>query len=168
MGAVRGGGNAKNAMDGVVRIGGKMSGTGDIVSRTVQPAPAHSFLRRLSQWQLVRFVLVGGAATLTHLVVALAILSGPVRVEPLYANLAAFCVAFGVSYLGHRFFTFKAPGAPIRFLLAALLGLLVNNAVLVTILAAGMSERLAIGIAALAAPAIVFLVSKFWVFSRPA
>jgi putative flippase GtrA len=111
---------------------------------------------------------VGGAATLTHLAVALAIVSAHTRVAPLHANLAAFCVAFLVSYLGHRYFTFKAPGAPVRFLAAALLGLLVNNVVLVALLAAGLSDRLAIGVAALAAPGVVFLVSKFWVFSRPA
>ena len=62
--------------------------------------------------QPIRFAIIGAAATATHLVVGLgAIAAG---VPPLAANPVAFAVAFGVSFAGHRVWTFANAGAPVR------------------------------------------------------
>lgn len=56
---------------------------------------------------LARFGLVGGASTLVHGLV-LVLLVEAFRVWPAAANGMAFLAAFGVSYLGHRAFTFRS------------------------------------------------------------
>jgi putative flippase GtrA len=115
-------------------------------------------------FQLLRFGLVGGAATIMHIAVATALLSVFPQVQPVTANVAAFLVAFVVSFVGHSRFTFKQDGSLPKFLVAALLGLCANNAVLVALLAMGASAIPSLWVATLAAPLVVYLVSKFWVF----
>jgi putative flippase GtrA len=60
--------------------------------------------------QVFFFIAVGSAAALTHMsvVVLLVELFGW---QPLVSNVAAFCVAFGVSFNGHSRLTFPQPPA---------------------------------------------------------
>jgi len=60
--------------------------------------------------QLLQFVVVGGGAAATHLLVvgALVTLTG---MTPLWANVLGFLVAFVVSYNGHAWLTFAAAKA---------------------------------------------------------
>lgn len=115
-------------------------------------------------FQLLRFGLVGGLATITHIAVATALLSVFPQVQPVAANLAAFLVAFLVSFVGHSRYTFKQDGSLPKFFVAALLGLGANNAVLIALLAMGASAIPSLWVATLAAPLVVYLVSKLWVF----
>jgi len=60
--------------------------------------------------QVARFVAIGTLAAGVHLsVVAMLFRFG---LHPLIANVFAFCTAFGVSYLGHRFVTFPGGRLP--------------------------------------------------------
>jgi putative flippase GtrA len=58
--------------------------------------------------QVVFFVAVGCAAGLTHMSVV-ALLVEAFGWKPLASNIAAFCVAFLVSFNGHSRFTFPQP-----------------------------------------------------------
>jgi putative flippase GtrA len=62
--------------------------------------------------QLARFGVVGIAAMAVHWLVVMALV--PLGLLPLIANVIAFAVAFNVSYLGHRNWTFAADPAIIR------------------------------------------------------
>jgi putative flippase GtrA len=117
-------------------------------------------------YEAVRFGVVGGMATLVHLAVAWGLLAVWPELNLLAVNLLSFAVAVFVSYFGHMHFTFARRGRAHRFLLTALVGLLVNNGLLLLI--ANMTEwrYLAVVVATLAAPVVVFLMSKFWVFRQ--
>lgn len=118
------------------------------------------------------FVVVGGAATATHLTAALAAreLLGQ---SPLIANFIGYVCAIGVSYLCNARLTFRAralDGAQLgRFLVVSLLGLLANQAIV-----HGVVDLLGLpfwaGLAAVVTlvPAMTFVLSRLWVFRRPA
>jgi putative flippase GtrA len=126
--------------------------------------------RRLGQltnlaWQLARFGLVGGAATVIHLATAWILLWQWPGISPFIANLIAFLLAFQVSFWGHSRFTFGSEGSPARFLVVSGSGFLLNNALLALLLLTGFfSSFAAICLAAFLVPLFVFLASKFWVF----
>jgi len=114
--------------------------------------------------QILRFGLVGALATLVHVAVASALLAFAGQWQVWLVNFVAFSVAFWVSFFGHRYFTFRAPGSPARFLGAALTGLAVNNGCLALALWATGQKMISITLAAIAAPAVVFMISRLWVF----
>ena len=116
-----------------------------------------------------RFALVGAAATGTHLAVGLGLIA--VGVPPLAANPLAFAAAFGVSFAGHRGWTFAQAAAPIRralprFGAVALGGLALNEAVLAALLAAGTTPMAAFAIAVSLAAASTYVLLRAWAF-RP-
>ncbi len=118
--------------------------------------------------QAVRFGLIGIVATLVHMVVGagLIALSWP----PLLANVAAFCVAFLVSFGGHFWYSFAGHSATImgslkRFLPVALLGFGVNQSLLALLTLTGMlpatpALMLSTGVAAVG----TFILSRLWAF----
>lgn len=86
--------------------------------------------------QLARFASVGLLATAIH-TVSYAILGGLHFLSPMTANLLAFLVAFGFSYVGHFTYTFSGQmqgrslrhshSVQLRFLIVALVGLALNS-----------------------------------------
>lgn len=116
--------------------------------------------------QILRFGLVGGLATLTHLAVATALLAALPAAHPVAVNVVAFLVAFVVSFVGHSRYTFRTKGSLPKFLIAALTGLAANNLVLVGLIALGAPALPSLWAATLAAPAVVYVISKTWAFSR--
>lgn len=130
-------------------------------------------LRRTAARELAtafRFGLVGLAATGVHVAVAWLLLA-LTNAHPLAANTLAFLVAFAVSFSGHYYWTFRAPGQPLRailrFIAIALLGFATNSLVLAALLRSGrISDRAAIAVALVIVPAITFLGSRLWGFRR--
>lgn len=118
--------------------------------------------------QLIRFGGVGGIATLTHVLVALAAQRWmPVSVQQ--ANFLGFLVAVALSYVGHARFTFHAPvgsAAQVqRFAFLSLLGLATSSStvwLVNTVL--GFSFGTAMAVVAILVPAATFLAMRFWVF----
>lgn len=114
-----------------------------------------------------RFGLVGLAATAVHLtIVTLLIQAGLV---PLLANLLAFLCAFGVSFSGHYFWTFRSSAsianAVIRFFLIAAGGFLINSALLSMLLCWTKLENTTCAlIAVLIVPVLSFFASRLWGF----
>jgi putative flippase GtrA len=118
--------------------------------------------------QLVRFGIVGMAATLTHTGVFW-LLWGPLALYHAPANILAFLVAFEVSFWGHRRWSFAAGtrrrGTRWRLFAVALLGLGLNMAwgwVAFDLMHAGLPAFVALQIGL--TPAIVFVLSRLWVF----
>lgn len=116
--------------------------------------------------QLMRFGLVGLAATAVHLGMAwLALWQWP-DASPFLVNLVAFLVAFQVSFWGHSRFTFRQSGSPWRFFAVTLGGFGINNGLLWVFLTLGITSAfLSICLSVLLVPLFVFVASRMWVFS---
>jgi len=114
-----------------------------------------------------RFGLVGLAATAVHLaIVTLLIRAG---LAPLLANLLAFLCAFGVSFCGHYFWTFRSSAgiasAVLRFFLIAVGGFFINSALLAMLLRWTTLENTTCAlIAVLIVPVLSFFASRLWGF----
>ena len=65
-------------------------------------------------FELIRFVIVGGLATVVDLVMTTVLVFTTSFHENLIISFA-FITAFWVSFFGHRYFTFKAKGSPVSF-----------------------------------------------------
>jgi len=118
--------------------------------------------------QFLKFALVGGVATATHVLAALILfyISG---LGAFSANLMGFVSAWLVSYGGNRYWTFVASGphrvtAP-KFLLVSIVGLLLNMAI-IYLACDVMNLPFWLGLAIVVAvvPILQFAASRYWVF----
>lgn len=119
--------------------------------------------------QISRFAIVGMAATAVHIAMALC-LNGLAAIPPLRANVLAFLMAWVISYLGNRGWTFAATTrhgvAMPRFLAVSLAGFAVNQALVFIITdLAGQPLWMAMIPVAVIVPAVSFLLSRLWVFA---
>lgn len=117
------------------------------------------------------FLLVGGAAALTHLGVFIG-LEHTTRLWPEVANAVGFVVAFGVSFIGHRRLSFSDARTDLwqslrRFGATALAGFACNEGVLMLL------HRLldwpalpSLVVALIVAAAQTFVLGRFWAFRR--
>lgn len=122
----------------------------------------HQDMRRV-----IRFVLVGAAATLTHMTVAAALYAfwGEGYVWP--ANFLAWLTAFGVSFWGHQRVTFRRRTTLGRFLVMSLAGLAVNHGLLGLLLLTSMPAFVAMMSAIVLAAAVSYLVAHQYTFAAP-
>lgn len=114
-----------------------------------------------------RFGLVGLAATAVHLAIVTVLIRA--GLAPLLANLLAFLCAFGVSFCGHYFWTFRSSvgigRAVARFFFIAVAGFLINSALLALLLRWTTLESTTCAlIAVLIVPVLSFLASRLWGF----
>ena len=115
-----------------------------------------------------RFFLIGGGATVVHGVVLYALVTAA-NIHPTLANVAAFMIAFGVSYIGHYYVSFRSNAdhakAVIRFFATALIGLTLNTLIfLVVVNLLRLHYFLAFAVVVLAVPPLIFTISKKFVF----
>lgn len=115
------------------------------------------------------FLAVGGSAALTHMTVfALA----QTHMWPELANALGFCVAFFVSFAGHRLLSFKDAATSVgtslgRFAVTALAGFVSNEIVFIVLLRTlGWPALLALFAALVFAAGQTFVLSRFWAFRR--
>ena len=115
------------------------------------------------------FVLVGTAAALTHMLV-FALTQD--QIWPELANALGFCVAFFVSFAGHRRLSFADSQTPLwqslrRFAVTAVGGF-VTNELLFVLLYRGFDwpSWFALVVALVAASGQTFVLSRFWAFRR--
>lgn len=135
------------------------------------PDPARARLWR-EALLFARFAVVGLAATAVHMLLALALLASG-RVNPYWANLGGFAVAFFVSFAGQAFWTFRTsealPRVAPRFLLSALTCAAVSSAVLHQLLhLLKLPERPALAGAVVFFAALSYGINRLWVFRLPA
>jgi putative flippase GtrA len=115
------------------------------------------------------FLVVGALAALVHYIVAVT-LEGGFDVKPAWSNILGFCLAFPVSYVGHRTFTFPDKTKPHyqafpRFLLVALLGFLANQSlVLLALHFTMMPFWLVLALVMLLVAVSTYVFSKYWAF----
>lgn len=115
------------------------------------------------------FLAVGGAAALTHMAVFALVQH---RMWPELANALGFCVAFFVSFAGHRLLSFKDAGTSVatslgRFAVTALAGFASNELIFVLLLRGlDLPALLALFVALVFAAGQTFVLSRFWAFRR--
>jgi len=119
---------------------------------------------------IVRFGLVGIAATLVYLLVSLVLLD--LGVAPRATNLAAFAAGTVASYFGHYFFTYRADDSHLKLggrFAAVTAGLaLLCVALHQAALWLGAGPRGAALFVTLAYPPLSFALNHFWAFARGA
>lgn len=120
---------------------------------------------------IATFGVVGVMATLTHFVVGLSLTSWDVMI-PFWANIVAFVAAFGISYVGHRTYTFRSGAnhayALPRFFAVACGGLVLNQIIVfLTVNLLGFLYWQALIIIVLMVPIVVYAAGRFWVFAPP-
>lgn len=115
------------------------------------------------------FLLVGASAALTHMLVFALAQS---RMWPELANALGFCIAFFVSFAGHRLLSFKDAGTTVgtslaRFGVTAIAGF-ASNEIIFVLLLRGLHwpSLLALLVALVFAAAQTFVLSRFWAFRR--
>lgn len=119
--------------------------------------------------QVFRFVVVGTAAAVVHLLVVTAL----VRLlgwQPLLANVAGWLLAFWVSFIGHYGWTFHgtvltATASAKRFLVLSAGGFLANECLYAMALrwSTQRFDLLLVGVLLVTA-VLTFLASRFWAF----
>lgn len=129
-----------------------------------------SLIRTGAVWpgQIARFAVVGVAATLTHVCVALMV-TAMTGLPPLLANLAGFSVAVLVSFWGHLRVTFRVPDPQpqhlVRFIILSLVSLAVSSMITAICTRAGGGMGLAMGLVTLIVPGASFLAARLWAFT---
>lgn len=129
----------------------------------------HLPLGRLNRGDLgavVRFGVVGVAATMTYLGISLLLLDGGMAARA--ANLVALVGGTAASYLGHYFFTYRSREAHLRVgqrFVVVTAGLwLLCAALHSAVLWLGATPRAASAAIALTYPPLSFLANHFWAF----
>lgn len=118
--------------------------------------------------QAFRFAVVGGAATVTHVGVAVTLIER-VGISVLSANGLAFLVAVFVSYFGHHSWTFTRDGyhdrhLP-RFIAISLAGLALNQAIVFSVVTlAGFPYLVGVLVVVSIVPVLTFVLSRSWAF----
>ena len=119
---------------------------------------------------IIRFVMVGVAATLVYLGISLILLGW--GLAPQLTNLVGFVLGTATSYFGHYFFTYRSCDSHLRlgarfFLVTAGLAMLCAGLHELTLLS-GASPRLAALFVTVAYPPLSFGLNHFWAFARGA
>lgn len=115
------------------------------------------------------FTIVGIVAAVVHYVCAVSLEVGT-SITPAYANIAGFLVAFPVSYLGHRRFSFSHQDsihrqALPRFFAVAGLGFTANQLLVICALRfTPMPFWLALAIVMIVIALSTFILSRYWAF----
>jgi putative flippase GtrA len=120
--------------------------------------------------QVPLFVIVGAAATLTHVAAALAAREWA-GLSPMQANFVGYLCAVGVSYLGNARFTFRRAvlHGPqfVRFVVVSLAGLaLTQGLTWLLVERLGWPFWAGLAVVAIAVPALSFVLQRLWAFRR--
>lgn len=122
---------------------------------------------KLLAHRIVRFALTGGLATLTHIVVAFALLHF-FSARVFYANLTGFACAFGLSYLMQSLFVFRKTLSLknlVRFFTVQFSALLVSQ--LISELLQGTNDYLRVLLVVFMIPLVTYLIHRFWTYNQP-
>jgi len=115
------------------------------------------------------FGLVGLLATAAHYAAVVALVRGA-GWEPIPANVAGWCTAFALSFSGHYFKTFRAPGVRVvvaarRYFVIAGIGFAANQSGYALLLRfTPIRYDLAVLVVALAVAVLTYLLSRHWAF----
>ncbi len=114
------------------------------------------------------FGAVGIAATLTHVLIAWAMIEAA-GANPYLANLLGAAGAFGVSLIGNARLTFRTNRAfgssARRYALVSLFSLMVSSLILALVERAGLALWVYLLLVVLVVPPATFLLAKLWAFA---
>ena len=116
-------------------------------------------------FELIRFVIVGGLATVVDLVMTTVLVFTTSFHENLITSIA-FITAFWVSFFGNIYFTFKAKGSPVAFFALALSTLAIRNLIVYLLVIANIRGFTALIIAMAVVTVITYVVAKFKIFKK--
>lgn len=127
--------------------------------------------KRLFLGEMVRFFVVGIAATLTHYIVAMLCVSWT---SLWLANFLGYLFAVFVSYFGHQRVTFQLPTEDVshqrqapRFVLSSLSGLAMSYLVLAVMnLVLAAPNWLSLAVVVTLVPIYTYFINKYWVFRQ--
>ena len=120
-------------------------------------------------FQLARFGIVGVTAASVHFAIVVFLVELH-YLQPLIANIVAFCIAVQVSYWGHRIWTFRGTKknhwvAFSRLLLVSIVAFTVNESMFYILMTEyQLPYPVALFLILTILPFIVFAVNKMWVF----
>ncbi len=125
-------------------------------------------LQKGGAFELIRFAIVGGLATVVDLAVTFILVYGlDMGQHENIVTSIAFAIAFFVSYFGHRFFTFHKSGSALKFLALALSTLALRNVIVWLLTYFDIMRGIAPLILAMALVTIItYIVSKFGIFKE--
>lgn len=115
-------------------------------------------------FEIMRFLLVGGLATLVDLCVTVVLLFTTSLHENIITTLA-FAVAFLVSFFGHAKVTFNRSGSIVKFFALSISMLMLRNLIVFLLVTYVMRGLLPILISMACVMVITFIVSKKFVFN---
>ncbi|MFT4301245.1 MAG: GtrA family protein [Desulfovibrio sp.] len=133
-----------------------------------------AFVRGLLGKRWIRFGMVGGAATLTYVLLGLLFVN-LWGMHVLMGNALAYALSFIVSYLGQSLWTFGTASSAsglshwtrlARFAAAQALGLGLNSAIIWLLMRLSLTYEVAMPVAVLLVPVMVYLLCKYWVFRQ--
>lgn len=125
---------------------------------------------RPSATEILRFGIVGLAATATHYVI-LRLAVETLAVPPTPANGLAFLCALSVTYLGQSLWVFQersqhGTAQMLRFTVSILIGLSANMAIMaLSVHALGLTYQGGFLLGLFLVPILSFVVNRFWVFN---
>ncbi|MEM8790528.1 MAG: GtrA family protein [Pseudomonadota bacterium] len=116
-----------------------------------------------------RFIMVGLAATLTHLLTANVLIT--FETAPPNASVYGYLVGMIVSFSGHKYLTFQKKGATplhvVRFLITSAIGLAISYlGMQVGQDVLGWGPRISSVAVCTVIPVINFFIMRLWVFNR--
>ncbi len=119
-------------------------------------------------WQLCRFGIVGVSAAAVNFLMVVIIVENA-QWDPLLANIVAFLLAFIVSYIGHRFWTFNhkthKKSSLTKFLIVAVNSFICNEGLFAILLhTTSVHYTTALIITIFVVAIITFIFSKLWAF----
>lgn len=119
-------------------------------------------------FEIIRFGFVGAVAAAIHFF-SVVFLVEIYQLPPLIANVIGFCVAFPCSYVGHRYFTFRAlhtlhRHAIIKSFFIQSLSFAANESLYYILLSLHIPYALALCMVLTILAIFTFISSRFWVF----
>ncbi|WP_282091944.1 GtrA family protein [Epibacterium ulvae] len=120
-------------------------------------------------FQIIRFCIVGGAATMLHYGIAISMLMLDMAV--FWANWIGFLSAFGLGFVGHVFFTFhdcqtRKLSALTKYAFVSITSFLCGQSLLaVAMLFYRMPDDLALSLVIILTATLNFVLSRNWAFA---
>jgi putative flippase GtrA len=122
-----------------------------------------------SNARVLRFGIVGVAATAVHVGTVVVLVESGLQPNPLLANLIAFSLAVFVSYFGHNLWTFRARERNLpqflRFLVTTVVALGLNQLILyIVVRLLHWDYRIGLLLVTVLVPLFVYTLARLWVF----
>ncbi len=127
-------------------------------------------MKPVTEYEPVRFGLIGIAATLIHTVAAY-LLTWTTGLDQVWINTIAFLIAFVISGIGHCFYTFRVETGRVqaiaKWLIVSVIGVALGNLIIwASMQQLGLGRNLAQAGGILIVPVWSYIAGKLWAFRK--